>query len=87
MKHKVNCVDCGKTERIEVTIGEIPKGGWLYQGRLKSNSCQTEKYFYEVPEGFSISDDKWKKVKNECYDPSVKPKYVEMWVCPECAVK
>jgi hypothetical protein len=87
MRHKVTCMDCGDAGRIEVTRGEKVRSGWLYYGKLNIHACQTDKYVYTIPEGFSLLDDKWDRVKNQCYNSSVKPKYVEMWVCPDCAKK
>lgn len=84
MKHKVTCMDCGKTERIEVERGKKIHSGWAYYGKIDINACQTSKYFYRIPEGKTLLDDEWIRVKNSCYDPKVKRKYVEMWSCPEC---
>jgi len=83
--HRVNCACCGKAERIEIKPeGAIPSG-WKYFGRVNVNTCQTDKFFWKVPEGVDWKDtDKWKKVPNACYDPKAKKKLVEYWECPEC---
>jgi hypothetical protein len=85
MKHKVTCMDCGKVSRIEVEHGKKVESGWLYYGKLNINVCQTDKYFWRPknPEKSFLGD--LERVPNECYDPNVKPKYVELWVCPTCA--
>ena len=88
MKHKVTCMDCDKTERIEVEKGKKIMCGWAYYGKLDVNVCRTNKYFYKAPEGVDFCDfEKHVRVKNSCYNPSVKRKYVEMWVCPACLEK
>jgi hypothetical protein len=82
MKHKVTCMDCGKTERIEVEHGKKIESNWKYFGTININSCQTDKYFYKQkhPEKpFDIDD--FEKAPNSCYDPNIKPKFVEMWEC------
>ena len=82
MKHKVTCMDCGKTERIIVEHGKKILCGWHYYGKLNINSCKTDKYFYTTNNFDNF--DKWKKVPNACYDPTVKRKMAEMWSCPVC---
>lgn len=83
MKHRVTCMDCAKTERIDLAK-DTDYGGWSYYGKLNINSCQTDKFFYKsrTPEKLDLDD--LERVSNPCYNPKVKPKYVEMWVCPEC---
>ena|SRR5271157_3481119 len=83
MKHKVTCMDCGRTEIIEVERGKPPPNGWQYFGKLNVNTCQTSKYFLRPIDQKNICG-KCEKIPNECYDPKVKPKYAEMWVCPNC---
>ena len=88
-KHLVQCMDCEKTERIEVTVGQKVESGWVYWGKIDVNSCQTNKFFWGLKDnskGFCDKDN-MKKVPNSCYDPRVKPKFVEMWECPECSKK
>ena len=88
MKHKVICMDCGKTERILIDDKKI-KSNWKYYGKINVNACQTDKFHYiqkDPAKGFG-DEDNWEKVPNRCYNPSVKPKLVEMWVCPECSKK
>lgn len=80
MKHKVTCMDCGKTERIEVEHGKKIESNWKYFGKINLNSRQTEKYYYTSRNPEKPLDD-LVKVPNECYDPKVKPKLVEMWEC------
>lgn len=83
--HSVECMDCGKKARIEIETDGTNKHGWVYQGKHDINTCQTNKYFYQIPDGIPFDDFKnWKKVPNKCYDPKVKRKYVEMWSCAEC---
>ena len=84
MKHKVTCMDCGKTERIEV--GEGKSVLWAYYGKININSCQTDKYYFRVNTKVDgkLDFDNLEKVSNSCYNPEVKPKFVEMWSCPEC---
>ena len=83
MKHKVTCMDCGKTERIIVEHGKKVSGGWGYYGKMNINSCQTDKYHYtpKDPKG-DIFD--WKRVPNSCYNPKIKRKMVELWSCTTC---
>jgi hypothetical protein len=87
MKHKVVCVECGKTERIIVEKGKPVPDGWLYYGKLNVNVCQTDKFFYKPRDSEKGFLGKLEKVPNDCYDPNVKPKYVEFWVCKECDKK
>ena len=86
MKHKVTCMDCGKTDRIEVTVGKKVESGWIYWGKINVNSCQTDKFHWRMKDqskGFG-DEDNTEKVTNPYYNPKVKPKFVEMWECPEC---
>ena len=86
MKHKVTCMDCGKTDRIEVERGKKIHSDWRYWGKININSCQTDKFFWETKDpskGFG-DEDNWVKVPNSCYNPKIKPKYVEMWECLDC---
>jgi len=83
MKHKVTCMDCGKTERIIVFRGKRIKSGWAYYGKINVNACQTRKYFLRPRDQTKIFEN-LEKVPNSCYDPNVKPKNVEMWSCPQC---
>lgn len=83
MKHRVTCMDCGKTERIEVEKGKHVMSGWAYYGKLNVNACQTDKYLYKTKRDAKDIFD-MERVLNACYDPEVKRKLVEMWVCPEC---
>ena len=85
MKHKVTCMDCGKTERILIEGKEI-KSNWKYYGKINVNACQTDKFHFII-EGSLLDSKNWKKIPNRCYNPSVKPKLVEMWVCPGCFKK
>jgi len=78
-------MDCGKLDRIEVEKGKPPPDGWLYYGKINVNSCQTDKYLYKSRILGEINLDDMVRVSNPCYNSSVKPKNVEMWVCPECA--
>ena len=88
MMHRVTCMDCGKTERIEVEHHKKIESGWVYYGKLNLNSCKTDKVFYKIREGGTMLNLKdWIKVPNICYDPTVKPKNVELWECPECHKK
>ena len=80
MKHDVLCAGCGKKERLELIKGKrIPKG-WGYWGKVNVNACKTDKVYYRMTD----SKEPWVKVPNECYDPSIKPKHVEFWMCAEC---
>jgi len=83
--HRVECAECGKTERIEIrTDGSIPSE-WKYFGRININACKTDKYFFEVPEGVDWNNTrKWKKIPNKFYDPKAKKKEVEIWECGSC---
>jgi hypothetical protein len=87
MKHKVTCMDCGKTAIIEVKRGKKIRSDWWYYRKININACQTSKYFLKIKDQ---SNPKWlldknnvEKVPNSCYDPKVKPKYVELWECPD----
>ena len=85
MRHKVTCMDCGKTERIIIEYKEI-KSDWKYYGKINVNACKTDKFHWELKDqtkGFCDKDN-WKKIPNLCYNPEVKPKMVEMWECPNC---
>lgn len=82
MKHKVTCMDCGKTERIDVKHGKKIESNWKYFGKININSCQTEKYFLKQRHpGKPFDMDDLERVPNPCYDSSIKPKQVEMWEC------
>lgn len=85
MKHKVTCMDCGKTEPIEIQKG-LPNGGseWGYYGKLNVNSCQTSKFLLKQRVQGKLDFNDMVKIDNPCYDPKVKPKYVEVWCCPQC---
>jgi len=83
MKHEVTCMDCGKTEHIEVYHGQPIKSGWVYYGKLNVNTCETSKYFLRPKDQTKIFEN-CERIPNNCYDPTVKPKYVEMWTCPQC---
>jgi len=83
MKHRVTCMDCGKTERIEVQKGQHIQSGWGYYGKLNINACQTDKYFYRTKKGAEDVFDT-ERVANPCYTREVKRKLVELWVCPSC---
>ena len=83
MKHKVTCMDCGKTERIIVEHGKKVLGGWGYYGKMNINSCQTDKYHYTSKDPKKVLED-LVLVPNACYDPSVKRKMAELWSCPDC---
>jgi hypothetical protein len=89
MTHKVQCMDCGKTERIEVKRG-LPNGGsdWGYYGKIRLNSCATDKHFFKIREGGTMLNPKdWIKVSNPNYNSAVKRKMAEMWSCPQCLAK
>lgn len=82
MKHKVTCMDCGKTERIIIQPSDkITK--WGYYGKINVNGCKTSKYFLKPKDQKNILGE-CEKIPNSCYDASVKPKYVELWSCPQC---
>ena len=83
MMHKVSCMDCGRTERIEVHYGQPIKSGWAYYGKLNINVCQTSKYFLKPKDQKNLLGE-CEKIPNRCYDPKVKPKYAELWSCPKC---
>jgi hypothetical protein len=86
MKHKVQCMDCGKTKKIDVQRG-LPNGGsdWGYYGKLCLNSCATDKFFFKIREGGTMLNRKdWIKVPNQNYKPTVKREMAEMWSCPQC---
>ena len=82
MKHKVTCIDCGKTAVIEVERGKKIQSDWWYFNKLNINGCQTSKYFLKSRDPTKIMED-LVKVPNPCYNPEMKPKYVELWECPE----
>jgi len=83
--HHVKCAECGKEGLVEIDeLGHILTKGWYYFGKINVNECQTSKYVYEVPEGFTLDTKKWKRVRNPCYNPKVKRKFVEYWECEEC---
>lgn len=74
---------------------EIPdKERWLYFGEIDIKSNLTEKYCYkfnsvtEYLNNINIKnhDKELKKyqIKNIKYNPKIKPKYVQCWVCPDC---
>ena len=85
MRHKVICSDCGKKGIVEIDENGKFDSEWIYFGKIDVNFCKTNKYFYRLPKGASVGDfEKHVKVKNSCYDPNVKRKYVEIWECPEC---
>ena len=86
MKHKVTCMDCGKVSRIEVEHGKKIEADWLYYGKMNVNSCQTDRYFWKAKDN-SKPLENLVKVPNSCFDPKVKPKNVELWVCKECDEK
>jgi len=73
-------MDCGKTERIIVERGKKINSNWKYFGKINLNSCQTEKFYWQPKDKNKPLDD-LVKVSNPCYDPKIKPKYVEMWEC------
>jgi len=76
-------MDCGKTERIIVEHGKRIMPEWYYYGKINVNGCKTSKYFLRPLDQTSFLGPV-EKIPNDCYDPQVKPKYVEMWTCPEC---
>ena len=81
MKHKVRCMDCGKEDKIEVIKGkQIPKN-WYFYGRLNYNSLCTEKFVYKV---INFNPFRTEKIKNMSYNPEVKTKTMELWVCEKC---
>ena len=85
LNHKVSCAKCGRSERIEIKLNGAIPSGWKYFGKINVNVCQTEKYFYKVPEGVDWKDvEKWKRVPNKCYNPKIRPKMVEYWEGPCC---
>ena len=80
-------MDCVKTDRIEVERGKKIQSDWWYWGKININSCQTDKFFWgtkDPSKGF-MDKDNLVKIPNSCYNPKIKPKYVEMWECPECS--
>lgn len=81
MMHKVTCMDCGETARIQVEKGKKIESDWWYFGKMNVNACQTDKFFWKSKTGKIMED--LEKVMNPCYDPKVKPKYVELWECPK----
>lgn len=83
MRHKVTCATCGKTERIVVEKDKKIESEWKYYGKMNINSCQTDKYFYRFVGGDFGDNKNWVKEKNKCFDPVVKPKYLEYWECPK----
>ena len=86
MKHKVTCMDCGKIERIEVEHDKKIECGWFYYGKLNVNCCETDKFFWTAKDQ-SKPLENMVKVPNSCFDPIVKPKFAELWICPSCAVE
>lgn len=76
-------MDCGKIERFEVHHGQHINSDWAYYGKLNINFCKTSKYFFRCKDQTEIFEN-LERVPNSCYDPKVKPKYVEMWSCPQC---
>ena len=86
MKHKVICMDCGRTERIEVERGKKIESDWVYWDKINVNACQTDKFHWKV-NGSLLDRKNWKKIPNLCYNPEVKPKMVKIWECPECSKK
>ena len=81
---KVTCVQCGKIEWIDVSEN-IPDE-WRYYGEINVNSCKTDKYMWRMKDN-AKSIFETERIKNSCYDPSVKPKWVELWFCKECDEK
>ena len=86
MKHQVQCMDCGKTERIVVEHGKQIMSKWRFYGKLNINGCKTSKYFLRPIDQTNLLGS-CEKMPNSCYDPAVKPKLVEMWTCPDCVAK
>jgi hypothetical protein len=81
-------MDCGKQVWIEVEKGKNIKSGWGYWGKLNIHSCETSKYFLTPRDPNKPTDfNDMVRVENKCYNPLVKPKYVELWSCPECIEK
>lgn len=81
MKHKAFCSDCGRSERIEIIDGKY-KSPWRYYGKININSIATTKYFITLKsDKLEDLEMEGKRVKNESYDPKIKPKYTELWEC------
>lgn len=88
MKHKVQCANCGKTDRIVVEHGKKIKSKWAYFGKMTLNVCAVSKYFYRVKKGHKFGDrEPLERFPNKCYDPEAKPVKAEYWECPECMKK
>ena len=83
MKHKVICMDCGKTERIIVDHKKKIESEWRFYGKINMNACETDRYFWTGKDQNKPLENMI-KVSNSHYDPKVKPKYVELWTCPTC---
>jgi len=86
MRHKICCMDCGKKDQIIVEHGKRIMSGWRYYGKINVNACKTSKYFLRPLDQTNFTGPT-EKIPNSCYDPSIKPKNVEMWSCPECVAK
>jgi hypothetical protein len=78
-------MDCGKTERIEITKDRKIHADWFYYGKININARKTDKHMYRMKEGKTLVDkNAFVRVPNECYDPKAKRKIVELWSCGEC---
>lgn len=88
LKHLVQCMGCGRIERIEITQDRKIRADWKYYGKLNTNYCKTDRFFYKLKEGKKLGDkDPWVKIPNTCYDPKAKRKMVELWSCGKCVRK
>jgi len=83
MKHHVTCAVCSKEAFIQVGNGAEKESGWLFFGKINVNSCQTTKYFYRF--NFDNKEFEKEKMPNKCYNPNIKPKFVEYWECQNCS--
>lgn len=83
----VTCIDCGKTERVRVIGKHRVLGDWIYGGTMDINTCKTSKYFYKMlPNAGPGNEWKTERVLNKSYDPKIKRKYRELWLCKQCSV-
>ena len=83
MRHKVTCATCGKTEIIVVEKGRKIESEWRYYGKINITPIQTSEYFYRFVGGDFEYNNNWVKEKNNYFNPTVKPRYLEWWECPK----
>lgn len=72
----VTCVICGK--KATGKKRELVILGWSYLGRLDTNAYKREMTVFQFNKGILM------EVPNPMYDPTVKKKIIDMWVCPRC---